>query len=171
MPKPGTKQALLEVIAVERSKLNNELRNLTDAQMEIPGACERWSVKDIMSHLVDWEQRCLGWYLAGLRGEVPKTPDENYNWRQLSDLNQEIYLKYKDFNLPEVRERFKASFDEMMSVIAGLSEEELFTPNYYEWTGKGLLKDYFDANTASHYRWASNLIRKFKKNISKQERI
>lgn len=169
MPRPGTKQELYKAISFEREKLDDELGKLTDVQTEMPGACENWSVKDILSHLVDWEQRGLRWYRAGLRGEVPKTPDENYNWRQLPALNHEIYLKYEDLSLHEVREKYEASFEETMAQIDGMSEEELFTPGYFEWTGKSLLRDYVNANTASHYRWASQLIRKFSNKLSKLE--
>ncbi len=45
------------------------------------------------------------------------------------------------------------------------SKEAIFTPGYYEWTGKGLLRDYVDANTASHYQRAAKLVRKFRKNL------
>ncbi len=170
MPRPKSKQEIYDAIDIERRKLEDELAMLGDAQMEIPGACEKWSVKDILSHLVDWEQRCLSWYRAGLRGEVPKTPDEKYNWRQLSALNDEIYLKYKDLSLLAVKEKYKVSFTEMMAMIDRMSEEELFTPGCYKWTGNGLLRDYVNANTASHYRWASKLIRKFRKNLMNQEK-
>ena len=170
MPKQGSKQELIKVIEIEHRKLNDELGKLVDEQMEMPGACEKWSVKDILSHLADWEQRCLNWHQAGLRGEVPKIPDEHYNWRQLPALNHEIYLKYKDLSLAKVRKFFEDSFVEMMAMINSVSEEALFTPGYYQWTGKGLLRDYVDANTASHYRWASKLIRKFRKNLQAQEK-
>ena len=161
MPRPDSKQEVFEAIEVERKKLYKALEKITDAQMEIPGACEKWSVKDILSHLTDWEQRCLRWYRAGLRGEVLKTPDENYNWRQLPALNHEIYSIHKDLSLEEVRVNFKESFKEMMAAIDEMTDEELFTPQFYKWTGNGLLRDFVNANTASHYRWASKLIRKF----------
>ena len=165
MPRPVSKQEIFEAIEVERVKLNDSLAKLTDAQMEIPGACEKWSVKDILSHLTDWEQRCLRWYRTGLQGEVPKTPDANFNWRQLPALNHEIYLKHKDLSLEEVRVNFKESFKEMMAAIDGMTDEELFTPQFYKWTGNGLLRDFVNANTASHYRWASKLIRKFTRSL------
>lgn len=170
MPRPQTKQELYEMIEFERTKLVEALSRLTDEQMEIPGACELWSVKDILSHLVDWEQRGLRWYRAGLRGEVPKTPDENYNWQQLPALNHAIYLKYKDLSLSEVRKNFEESFAEMMTAIDGMTEEELFTPQTYEWTGNGLLRDYVDANTAGHYRWASKLIKKFLRQLAASQK-
>ncbi len=169
MPRPQTKQEIYETINVERRILDEELANLEDTQMEIPGTCEKWSVKDILSHLVDWEKRCLSWYRAGLRGEVPQIPDEKFNWRQLPALNHEIFLAYKDMSLMAVKEKYEVSFKEMMAMIDGMSEEELFNPHYYKWTGNGLLRDYVNANTASHYRWASKLIRRFRKNLSDQE--
>lgn len=161
MARPQTKQELYEMIEFEREKLLQAIDSLTDQQMEISGACEAWSVKDILSHLTDWEQRGLRWYGAGLKGEVVKTPDENYNWRQLPALNHEIYLKYKDKDLADVRQDFQASFEEMMAAIDGMTEEELFSPGFYAWTGNSLLRDYVNANTASHYRWAVRLIKKF----------
>jgi hypothetical protein len=166
MARPQTKQALYEMIEFEREKLLQALDPLTDQQMEMPGACEAWSVKDILSHLTDWEQRGLRWYRAGLKGEVLKTPDENYNWRELPELNHEIYLKYKDKALADVRHDFKASFEEMMGAIDGMTEEELFTPGFYAWTGNSLLRDYVNANTASHYRWATKLIKKCVRSVN-----
>ena len=170
LPRPQIKQEIYQLIDSERSKLLKALKNLTDDQMELPGACELWSVKDILSHLVDWEQRCLRWYRAGLKGEVPKTPDDHYNWRQLPALNQEIYQKNKDLSLAEVRKNFQETFTETMAAIDGMTEEELFTPHYYEWTGNSLLRDYVNANTASHYRWASALIRKFVRSLEKDQK-
>ena len=159
------------MIEVERTKLLESVNKLTDEQMELPGACELWSVKDILSHLVDWEKRCLGWYRAGLRGKVPKTPDANYNWRQLPALNHEIYLRDKGLSLQEVRKNFDDSFKEMMAALNGMTAEELFTPKFYQWTGNGLLRDFVNANTASHYRWASALIRKFARTLKKAQKL
>ena len=165
MSRPNTKPELYEAIQLERGKLNKALEKLIDDQMALPGACDQWAVKDILMHLVDWEQRCLRWYRAGLKGEVPKTPDDNFNWRELPALNHEIYLKHQDLSLADVHQKYQASFKELLAVIADMTEEELFTPHYYEWTGNGLLRDYVNANTASHYRWAGKLIRKFTKSI------
>lgn len=166
MTRPQSKGELLDIIDIERTKLNDVLGELSKAQMEIPGACENWSVKDILSHLVDWEQRCLRWYMAGLLGEVPKTPDKVYNWHQLPALNQTIYEKHKDKSLEQVHQEYDSSFKEFMAEIEKMSEEALFLPQYFEWTGKGLLCEYVNANTANHYRWASKLICKFTRNLS-----
>lgn len=161
MAKPESKQALLAVIQRERSKLEGLLVTIAESEMEIPGACEQWSIKDILSHLVDWEQRCLNWYRAGLKGDVPKTPDEEFNWRQLPGLNQAIYEKYKNRSLEDTRKAFAESFGEMLSAVKAMTEEEIFSPGHYAWTKKSTLLSFIYANTANHYRWARKLIKKF----------
>ncbi len=167
MPKPQNTAELYQAIDHERARLNQALAPLTETEMVQPGACEDWSVKDILAHLVDWEQRGLRWYRAGLQGEVPQLPDENYNWRQTPELNHAIYLKYQDLSLDEVLELVEASFKETMTAVNGMTEEELFTPEVYEWTGTHTLATFVNANTAAHYRWASALIRKFTRNLKK----
>ncbi len=171
MASPTPKSEMFEMIELERSKLDAAVAPMTDEQMKLPGACETWSVKDILSHLTDWEQRCLRWYRAGLRGEEPKTPDDKYNWRQLPALNQEIYEKYKDRRLADVRGAFEESFAELMASLDHMTEDEFFTPGYYAWTGNGLLRDFVNANTARHYRWASRLIRKFVRRLEKGAKL
>lgn len=161
MPRPQSKQELLDLIHTERTKLDRALESLSEQQKIQGGACGDWSVKDILAHLVDWEQRGLRWYRAGLQGEVPKTPDDHFNWRELPALNHSIYQKYQDWPLSEVEGAYQQSFQETMEALDQMSEEELFTPNLYSWTGNSLLRDYVNANTASHYRWASKLIRTF----------
>lgn len=165
MARPQSKQELYEAIEKERGKLLKALDSLTDAQMALPGACEAWSVKDILSHLTDWEQRVLAWVQVGRRGEVPALPDENYNWRELPALNQEIYETYRDHRLDTVLEDFDTSFAEMMALLDGMTEEELFSPKVYAWTGNNLVRDYVNSSTAAHYRWASALVRKFARGL------
>ena len=111
-----------------------------------------WRTWWICAALFEWEQRSLRWYRAGLQGEVPKTPDEDYNWRELPALNHAIYESYKDLSLQEVEVAYVNSYEETMAVLDQMTEEELFTPNYYPWTGNHLLAVYVDANTASHLR-------------------
>lgn len=167
MGSPNTKSALVEAIDSERGNLLGVLDDVPEVTKTLPGACESWSVKDILAHMTDWEQRFLGWYEAGLRGEVPKIPDAGYTWRQLPALNQAIYEKHRHKSLAQVQEEFDASFKRIRALVEQLSEHVLFTPGYYAWTGDKPLAVFLDANTASHYRWAKSLIGKFLRKITK----
>jgi hypothetical protein len=159
MPNPTTKEALLEAIHDARARLEKKFSKLTPEEMIWPGSMDNWSVKDILAHLVDWEQRLNGWYQAGLRGEVPEIPAPGLSWRDLRILNQQGYEKHRDESLDCVMENFLSSYQETLQLVEAMSEEEIYTPGYYKWTGRSSLYSYIAANTFRHYNWARNQIR------------
>jgi uncharacterized protein (TIGR03083 family) len=160
VPRPKTKDELLVAIDRERGELETLLATLTPAQMSEPGIVGDWSVKDVLAHLIEWEQMCLGWYAAGLRGEIPPLPAPGFKWSQTPQLNQQIYEKHRDRPLDEVLDQFQASHREILGIIQELSNEDLFTPGRYAWTKKNTLGTYMVSATSSHYLWARKEIRK-----------
>ena len=154
-----TKAELLESIRTTRELLEKKIARLTREQMVWPGSMDNWSVKDILAHLVDWEQRFIGWYRAGLQGEVPETPAPGMTWRELPALNQEGYQQHRDESLEYVLDRFEKSYQEMLRLVEGMQEQEIFEEKYYQWTGNSSLLPWIAANTSSHYNWARRNIR------------
>ena len=69
-----SKKELLDSIRSTRELLEKKFSRLTPEQMVWSGSMGDWSVKDILAHLVDWEQRFIGWYKIGQKGEIPETP-------------------------------------------------------------------------------------------------
>jgi hypothetical protein len=69
-----TKEAIIERLHTERRRLEQKLAGLSPEEMTQPGVVGDWSVKDVLAHLADWEQMCLGWCAACDRGEKPETP-------------------------------------------------------------------------------------------------
>ncbi|MDY7079609.1 MAG: ClbS/DfsB family four-helix bundle protein [Chloroflexota bacterium] len=160
MPRPASKLDLLAAIEKERGALEMLLETLTPEQMTEPGIVGEWSVKDVLAHLIEWEQMCLGWHAAGLRGETPELPAPGFKWNQTPQLNQHIYEKHRERPLDEVLEQFQASHREILEVIQGLSNEKLFTTGHFAWTKKNTLGTYMVSATSSHYLWARKEIRK-----------
>lgn len=154
-----TKQELLESIQSNRELLEKKYSTLTPKQMEWPGSMDGWSVKDILAHLVDWEQRFIEWYKAGQKGVIPDTPAPGYTWRELPKLNQKGFDHHKDDSLEQVLEQSRNSYREIIQLVEGMREEEIFEANYYEWTGNSSLLTWIAANTSSHYNWARRNIR------------
>jgi hypothetical protein len=154
----NSKAGLLEATHEERGKLELKIGGLTPAELVYPGTMGMWSVKDIMQHLVDWEQRWISWYEAGKRGEVVVTPEPGYNWRQMGQLNEKYRLMYRDRPLDEVIADFHASYQQILSVIEKVSEEEMLTPGLYGWTGELPLIAWIAGNTCEHYHWAIQMI-------------
>jgi hypothetical protein len=155
------KESILVNIQTERRRLEKNLADLTAEDMVAKGVIGDWSVKDILAHLVNWEQRFLNWYQAGLRGEIPQTPAPGMTWRDLDQLNQMIYLEHKEQTLESVMADFKDSYQQILQTMSEISEEDIFPVGRFAWTGNENLAAYIKANTANHYRWAKTQIRKW----------
>jgi hypothetical protein len=160
MPRPTTKKQLLDATAVEWNALEQLLAGLSPAQMTQPGVVGDWSVKDVLAHVLEWQQMLIGWHSAGLKGKVPVTPSEKFNWAQLPQLNQQIYEKHRGRPLADIQKEFHSSHRRMLKIIQGLSEEDLFGRGRYAWTKNVTLGSYFTSGTSSHYLWARKNIKK-----------
>jgi hypothetical protein len=102
----------------------------------------------------------LGWHKAGICGDIPELPAPGFKWNLIPTLNQQIYEKHRDRPLEEVLEQFSTSYQEILKVIQGLSNEDLFAARRYTRTKKNTLGTYFVSATSSHYLWARKEIRK-----------
>ena len=121
MPRPTNKNQLLSDSQKEYAALEQFLATLTPEQMVQPGALGEWSVKDTLAHLLEWQNMCLGWYAAGLRGENPPTPAEGYKWSQLPALNQMIFEKYRHAVLEDILAKFRTSHQKVTELVLRLS--------------------------------------------------
>lgn len=160
MPRPTNKAQLLTAMQQEHAALDKTLASLSPDQLTQVSQATSWSIKDVLAHLLAWEQLCLGWYKAGLRGQTPPLPAEGYNWAQIPALNRAIYERYHAWPLAEVLKQYRASYRQMLKTVQGLAEEDLFTPGRYAWTGKNSAAAYFIGATSSHYLWARKEVRK-----------
>lgn len=160
MPKPTTKNQIVEAAQKERTALDELLATLTPEQMTERDKIGEWAVKDVLSHLIEWEGMVIKWYEAGVKGKTPTVPSEEYNWGQLPQLNHAIFLKHRDKSLTDIQKSFKASYKKIMKTLQSIPEKELFTRGYYPWTRNNALAAYFVSGTSSHYRWARTVIRK-----------
>ena len=156
--RPKSKNELLEFTYAERMKLEQKIHSLTEEEMVYPGSMGDWSVKDILQHLVDWEQRWISWYEAGKRDEAVHTPEQGYNWRQMGLLNEKYRQKFIDRRLSDVMADFHTSYKEILKVVEKISEEEMLTVGFYPWTGRLPLIAWIAGNTCSHYQWAIQMI-------------
>jgi len=157
-----TKEAIIERLHTERRRLEQNLAGLSPEEMTQPGVVGDWSVKDVLAHLADWEQMCLGWCAVCDRGEKPETPAPGLTWSQLDILNQRIYERYRDWSLDQVRALFDVTHREFMAMVEGLAEDKLLTPGLYSFTERRALADWM-GHYARHDEWGKDEIRKWRK--------
>jgi hypothetical protein len=165
MGKRLRKQDLLSEIERERRALDDTLALLSTRQMTRAGVTRGgWSVKDVLAHLVEWQQMNLDWYAAGLRGEKPAMPAPGYTLRELPRLNAMIYRKHHRRSLQAVLRDFASHHDRVVALIESLSDTDLVTLGRFSWTGPSwTLSDYLRASTAAHYLWARTRIRRWRR--------
>ncbi len=165
MGKRLTKKALLAELMDEWDRLMESLDEASDRQLTRRGRNDAdWSIKDVLTHLFDWENRGVDWWEAGRRSEEVELPAPGFNWGEIRALNDAILRRHRRKSLSTVRAELLAAHQRSLKAIAKTDDEELTTIGYATWTGKSwTLSDYFRANTASHYRWARKKIRRWLK--------
>ena len=163
MGKRLRKKELLSEIQRERRALDEALSRLAARQMTKAGVTRGgWSVKDVLAHLVEWQQMSLGWYAAGLRGETPAMPAPGFTLRELPRLNAMIYRKHHRRSLAAVMHDYRLSHQSIVELIEALPDADLVTLRRFSWTGPSwTLSDYLRAATAAHYLWARTRIRRW----------
>ena len=110
--------------------------------------------RDVLMHLYEWHAMLERWYREGMDGDTPDMPAPGYKWRNLSQLNQDIWQKYQDVRLAHAIKKVTLSHYRIMQLIENHPDEEIFTKKFYKWTKTSNLYSYFAANTFDHYNWA-----------------
>ena len=147
-----SKKKILELIESEQEALEKTLEGLSPQQMTQPGVESDWSVKDILAHITDWERRMVGWVEESLRGEVPERPAPGMTWEDLDRLNEQTYLANKDRPLDEVLADFHSSYQQALTTVEALTEEDLIDPQRFEWRDGDPMWHMVAANTWWHYK-------------------
>jgi hypothetical protein len=129
------KRRLLDLTHIERGFLTRAVAPLDEAHRLKPGACgDVWTVKDVLAHIAAWQRMCIGWIETGKRGETPEVPAPGYTFDDADRLNDDIYTQHKDQPLDAVRADFEHWYGQMLALVESLSDDELFSPDAFEWT-------------------------------------
>jgi len=163
MPRPKNKSELLELSRSNYEKMLEMITGVSEDILLAPGACEDWRIKDILAHLHAWHVMYLRWYAEGMAGEKPEMPAPGYTWASTPALNAEIYESHKEIPIGEVLALLDDTHNQVMTIIEGHSDEELFTKKKYAWTGTTSIGSYTVSAMSSHYDWAIKHIKKFLK--------
>lgn len=146
-----SKARLLEEIQAERNHLRALIAPLSDEQMCQPVFEGQRSIKDILVHITAWEQRCIRWIEASLRGETPERPEPGYAWEDIDRLNERTFVENQHRPLQDVLADSARSYEQLLEEVRSLSEEDLTDPDRFAWTEGEQLAWYIGANSFEHY--------------------
>jgi hypothetical protein len=163
MGKRLPKTKLLLELHHERTRLMELIESIPKRHFNRPGINSAgWSIKDVLTHLVDWEGRVYGWCRTGLAGETPSVPDPQFTWNQTKQLNAAIQKKHQRKSIVRVLAELDEAHEKTLALISELTPRQLTQIGVFDWTGKSWsVSDYLRGSTASHYRWARTKIRKW----------
>jgi hypothetical protein len=163
-----SKQDVIDDIRTEHDTLCALLGEISVVQHQEQGVWgDGWTLCDLVAHLAEWQRMFLDWYSVGEKGRKPSMPVPGYKWNEISSLNRAIWEKHRSRDPEEIRADFDSGYLRILKLIGGLSPRCLLIPGYFQWTGKYPLTTYLVPNTASHYRFAIKVIRRWRKRSAK----
>ena len=175
MPRPKSKEDLLIVSKENYGKLIKMIDDMTEKQLNTPFDFSdqpnkkeaHWSrdknVRDVLIHLYEWHQLMLKFPknnkdTTTAKSAIAFLPSE-YSWKTYGAMNVMFWNKHQITSFEEALKLFKKSHAEVMNLIEQYSNEELFMPKHFVWTGNVALGEYFVSTTSSHYDWAMKKIK------------
>lgn len=159
-----TKKALLADIEKEHALLVGYLGQIRKTRLKEPGVWGKdWTINDLIAHLAEWQTMFLTWHSDGEKGVKPQMPAPGYKWSETPRLNEAIWEKHRSRPPAKVRADFDQGYEKILTIVKSLSEKELLRPGVFPWTRKNALVTYLSANTASHYRFANRILKKWLK--------
>lgn len=158
MPRPTTRDELLTAATHEFDRLWQAVDAVSAADRLRPGACDSWSVKDLLAHLDAWHELFLGWEAEGAAGGTPAMPTPGLSWKDTPILNARIHARTVDDPWDAVVARLRDSHARVLAVVAAYGDD-LFVKRARPWTGSTSVGAYAVSATSSHYAWATKLIR------------
>lgn len=158
MARPQNKEQLAQAAVTEFDALKAILGTLSPEQLNAEFAFEDRdrNVRDVIMHLIEWHRMLLEWVQTNTTN-----PDANasflpepYNWKTYGLLNQKFRERHQGASLDQALAELDETHAQVLALINGFSDAELFTKKYFPWTGTTSLGSYCVSATSSHYVWA-----------------
>jgi hypothetical protein len=164
MPLPSTKKELLNNLNQAYERLDGEFDVITKDNERLKEIEGNVCCCDVVAYQIGWAKLLLGWEQQEAKGKKPKMPAPGYKWNQLGELTQSFYERESSKSLTQLRQEFEILFQEIVSWVDSLKEQELLLPHQRNWTGnKWAIVKWVQVNTIAPYRSARTKVRRWKK--------
>lgn len=125
------KNDVLTELEKSRQQLLDIIEELSDEDMQISGVCGKWSIKDILVHIMLWESELVKALWKIQHGETP-TPTLAEGQTD-HELNEIWYQEYKDRPLDRILPDFHGVRKQTIRRIDGLSDHDISDPKRFAW--------------------------------------
>lgn len=175
MARPTTKDELLEAAKTNFEKLwqvidsmpEDALSTEFDFSSDLKKKEQHWArdknLRDILIHLYEWHQLLLDWMNSNVAGNESPFLPKPYTWKTYGDLNLEFWKNHQNTSVEDSKKMVENSHEQVLMLVKTFSNEELFTKQFFDWTGTTSLGSYCVSAMPSHYDWATKKLRAHKK--------
>ena len=125
------KNEVLTELEKSRQQLVDIIEELSDEEMHTAGVCGKWSVKDILVHLMLWESELVQDLWKVQRGDSP-TPTLQ-NGMTDHELNEQWYQEYKDRPLDRILTDFHGVRKQTLRRVRVFKDNDFTDPKRYPW--------------------------------------
>ncbi len=157
------RQDLVEGLTIAFGKLDSELDGAGTGIANLV-CVDGLTVKDLLAVRLWWTNAVLGWVAAREILVAEELPTTEFRWSDTPRLNQQVAKQARTVSYQQTRKRLKVAFQQSLTAIDGLTDQELLTPKLYEWSGNWPLARWVAINTTRQYTTARAHIRKTIKN-------
>jgi hypothetical protein len=125
------KNDVLTELEKSRQQLVDILEELNEEEMHTPGVCGKWSVKDILVHLMLWESELVKALWQAQQGgtPIPTLQDGKTD----HELNEKWYQEYKDRPLERILPDFHAVRKQTLRRVNAFKDGDFNDPKRYAW--------------------------------------
>lgn len=179
MGRPTTKAEMVEAAEINFEKLWQVINSMSektlntefDFSSDLKKTEAHWgrdkNLRDVLIHLYEWHQLLINWIRSNMAGNKSDFLPEPYNWKTYGDMNIEFWKQHQKTKLEDAKEMLKRSHEDVLELVQTFSSEELFTKQYFDWTGTTTLGSYCVSAMSSHYDWANKKLRAHIKVVAK----
>jgi len=125
---------------------------LSDAEMLTPGVTGRWSVRDIVAHVITWEEEALKHLPLIQKGGTP--PRYSVLFGGIDAFNAQMTERRKDLSLAEVLSRAETTHGRLINFLSTVPEDQFI--------GETPLRHRLRLDTYGHYPKHAGPIRKWR---------
>jgi hypothetical protein len=129
------KSHILAALSEELEAWEALLAELNEEQITAPMSPSHWSIKDVVAHVMAWQQRSIARVAAALSGEEPQFPGwptaEPDSEETTEQTNAWIYQTYRHQPWPRIHRSWRAGFQRFLQLSAQVSERDLLDSGRY----------------------------------------
>jgi hypothetical protein len=150
------KQQILKLLSEEFDRWEAQLAGLSEAQITAPVLPPYLSIKDVIAHLMAWQQVSIARLEAAQANTAPVYPGwlgglDPESEAEIDQFNARIYETYRSQSWVRVHQDWRAGFLRLLKLGEDITEKDLMDIEKYPWLKGFALFDVLQGSYEHHH--------------------